>query len=219
MASDIHSVHYTDATFAGSTFTTTAAGSISSTNNSTYSLADYGDDLESRIVSCGIRVRYIGKELDRSGQTVALETQHHHSIINLSMTDMQSRDKAVSMPVDREWKACTWQPVKPAEYDYSDNPYPGNNSTHHLGIMFTGEPGSQFAFEYVVKGELIGVLARNKSATPAYPETARVIAALGNLRSADWQPYLNGAITSAAFLNKAYNALYRNSQQRLMTYY
>lgn len=137
------------------------------------------------------------------------------------MAQLQSYDKAVTQTVDRDWKSVTWQPARRAEYDYFNTPYAGGNNAWSMAICFTGTPGATYSVEYVVKMEYLGYFVRGKTPTPAYPETVRIIASLANLRSADWQPYLSGAMSTSRFLMDAYRTVYQpqlRNNQRLLTY-
>jgi hypothetical protein len=210
MANDNTALYYSGTGYAGTTTLHNAAGVIAATHNGPYNSGAFANgQVECRLVTAGLRVRYTGTELDRGGQIACLETPHHHTADGLPMYQIQQYDRAVTQPVDRNWKAATWQPVRRGEYEYFVSPYPSANQAGPLVIAITGTPGSTYSVELVLKAEFVGYFVRSKTPTPAYPETVRIIAALGNLKSADWTPYVNGATTAARFLADAYRTIYQ----------
>lgn len=171
LANDQNAGWYTTSTFAGTTLSTGAAGVNAISLNGDYNNSAYGSTpgfIQSRMVGFGIRVRYTGTELNRSGEIRVLEEPFHLSLSGTSAASFDAYDKSRKFQVNRQWTAVTYHPVFPSDLDYtaSDNPV-GTNG--FLGILITSLSQNTFDFEIFCLAELIGSTVRGK--TPSISDT------------------------------------------------
>lgn len=181
-------VVWTEGTQIGTTITTdpTITGISSANSNSPFNAGDMGNDgVNARLVACGIRVRYIGTELNRAGRMIVLEQPNHHSLDGLPISSLLAYDRSRTQPVSREWTYVSFQPVSQAELNYqSDGISLGGKTVHCLAICVLGAvDGSAFEFEATSHIEFTGTAARGKTATPASNYFQSVLAFVGNLNS------------------------------------
>lgn len=161
------------------------------------------DEGQVMCVSYGIRVRYIGSELEKSGRICAFEQPDHQTLVDYSLSDMRSYDKGITVPVTRDWVAVTWQPVKRGELDYvsslSSIPF-STIAGSCLGIMvdgFTGTASNYMEYEFVTNIEVIGRVARGKTVSKDSPVTAEhVVTAVGKLATRSIDKIVNMGIES-----------------------
>lgn len=193
-----------------------AAGTVDQYCNSPYPSSNFGiaAGLEWRVVSAGLRVRYIGSELNRQGRVLLLEEPGHLGLANYTVTDMLGLDRSRSEVVNRSWHTVTWQPVKGTEFNYQTD---AGIQNHCLGIMIIGGLDHNYEYEAVVNVELIGQLARGKQNSFAFNETtSRIVAALGQVPFSDYKWLASkAAAASLAYVNNYYSP--RNAQ-RFLTY-
>jgi len=178
MANDLTCVRITDATFTGTGIVASGIGVVPLLNNSPYADALFNfatGNLAGRVVGCGLRVRYMGTELNRSGRSIALETPDHEDSAGNSIPTLLGYDKVTVKPnsADRTWHAVTWQPVSAVEMEYrSDgaNPaYPGGRTNSPLVIAVSGVAGETWEAEAYVLFEAIGSNVRGKRTVTAEP--------------------------------------------------
>jgi len=122
--------------------------------------------IEGRVVGSGIRIRYTGREIDRSGQIVAFRDPDNENVAAIK-TFQQLRDLESSQTFDvsRDWTYCHYKPCRPDEYEYSRNgessgvePIPGGISCRlSMGFVIIGAtPLSGFECEVVTFVEYVG---------------------------------------------------------------
>jgi len=122
--------------------------------------------IEGRVVGCGIRIRYTGREIDRAGQIVAFRDPDNENVASIK-TFQQLRDLESSQTFDvsREWTYCHYKPCRPDEYEYSRNgetsgvePIPGGISCRlSMGFLIVGAvPSTGFECEVVTFIEYVG---------------------------------------------------------------
>lgn len=208
-ASDIAHGYYSTATCVTTTFASSGTGVATlNSSNSLLSDSEIGADLSQvKVVSCGLRVRYIGSELNRSGRIVAIEEPSHGSLLSLDLQDIRGYDRAVSVPVTRDWVTVNWQPVRREDLEYQEgsNVKPYASTRRCLGIMvdgYTGDAANFMEFEFFTNNEMIGLAARSKTLGEDSPVTAEhVITSVSKLGTA--------AMDSIVRLSKEalYNAL------------
>lgn len=209
-------VIHSTGTYAGSTIEPAngSNGVLPARHNSPYAPSDFGVGyLESRLVSCGIKCRYIGTELERSGNLVAIADPHGHDLDGNTITSLMLYDKGESQPHDRKWRGISWTPTTIDDTGFTSSGVtrnaPGNSP---MAVMFTGSPGQQVEFETIWHFELIGKDARGKTPTPVSEDaTKRAISWLDTLSSVDYVPIWNGVARTAEMLA-------RMSMQRRLTY-
>lgn len=93
-----------------------------------YAVADFpasgqppSTGVQARTVGVGLRIRYIGAELARSGQITAVRPPDNTSLIGVSYQQMKSYSTAKTYRNDRHWTYLMYRPVRPQEYEFSVN--------------------------------------------------------------------------------------------------
>jgi hypothetical protein len=91
-----------------------------------YATTDFAGNLtggvRARLVGAGLRIRYIGPEISRSGQIVGFREPDNVTTTGLSFDRIRSLSTSKTFSNKRQWTYCTYRPVQPSEYEYS--PYP-----------------------------------------------------------------------------------------------
>lgn len=158
-------------------------------NNSELAYQDFqGQSVQARVVGCGLRVRFTGKQVDMNGTVYALEEPSHLTTDNLTVPDLLKFDKVKTKPFNRNWVVASWQPVLPAETAYSMNGYAspfiplggeGGGATAPLVILIQCQSGESlpFEWEWFCHYEAIGTAARGKSASHLAPTTGPMVTA------------------------------------------
>lgn len=123
-----------------------------------------------RVVSAGLRIRYIGTELDRGGQIILFMDPLHESVItNVSTTPATGKTLATvegyteskRFPVDRNWKTVLYRPVDDQDNQMQDasnflNNGPFLYDTNAAGFYYlnayiqAASPTSSLNFEWEV---------------------------------------------------------------------
>jgi hypothetical protein len=200
-ANNVSTVHYTDTGYLGteSTAITTGGGTglFDAVTNNSYSTTEFGKDLlQQRLVSLGLRIRYVGTELNRSGRVSMVEHPTHDSWNAISVIGVKQFDNATSNDFGRSWHMVTWQPINAIEMQYNDtasSPY--DSGAYPLVIAYTGVAGQAVEVEVMLHHELTGRTARAKTTNTADSYfTEKIISKLGSYSSA----FLNNAINAAA---------------------
>jgi len=160
-----------------SAFTLTGTGIFSKLP---YSVADIvtNKQISSRIVACGIRVRYAGKETDRSGLYTALEEQDHSDLFAFTPNQLQqdfNNSYTVRPSGDGDWdQAVTYSgPTAPHMLDFVNitawpiQPTDAVTQSTPLVILCQGTPSDLIEFEAVVHVEYIGKKVTAKTVSHA----------------------------------------------------
>lgn len=203
-ASDVATCWFTTAAFTGSALVKTGTGVSLGNNNSDYVAADFTGTAAGpsfRLVSMGIRVRYIGTELNMSGIVVALEQPDHADLTGATIGTLQGYIQGSAQPADRRWHQVCIVPRNPSELDFNVSSVVTPAS---LAIMFTGVAGQSFEFELFQNMELVGAIVRGK--TPSYVNTqlfGRVVNRITHLAQTGLR-YISNAPDMAARLALTY---------------
>jgi len=122
--------------------------------------------VQARTVGYGLRMRYIGPELARSGQIIGVRHPDNETLVGLSSAQCRSYQTAKTCSNKRQWIYASYRPVRPNEYEFSADACSAsdsNNYKHSLGFLVTGttdtsgSPGpAPFEFEIVQYVEFIG---------------------------------------------------------------
>lgn len=79
-------------------------------------------EIKGRIVSAGLRIRYIGPENTAAGIMCVFTTASHENIQRMNFDDMQSRVGCRRVPVSREWTQIVDSASDAGELDYGEPP-------------------------------------------------------------------------------------------------
>jgi len=157
-------------------------------------------DVQARIVSCGIRIRFRGKPLEANGSVYALEEPSHLDTAPMTYHKVGALGKVKNQKFREDWIAVTWKPVLPDEYEYSEDGYakPRGSVVNPLCILISADSPQgtlPFDWEYFVHYEAIGAGIQGKTRSHISPvEAPRVIAALSSMSSDFFSAVSNGRI-------------------------
>ena len=198
---------YTTGAYAGTSTTSMShldAGVSIGTHNGDYNSVDFtqlGSPLSARVVAGGVRVRYIGTELNRSGQILAFEHPDHHNLdAEFSWNDIGKYDRAqyVAPSEARDWVATTWQPVRATDFNYHNGVSDAPFQDWTQAIMFSGVPGEQYFFEYVTHFEYVGDQVRGKTANRSEQDiTGKTVSLMGTIATKTYDALSNMALPAA----------------------
>jgi hypothetical protein len=167
------------ATTAASVGATTALFSAFTNTNATgsaqlpYAAADFTSDrVSGRLVSYGLRTKYVGQLMTRNGVCVSYEDPDHANCNRLSFDSMNSNPYShIHRVGDEDWDSEVNYsgPVDPNEIEF-------RNVDQPLGLTFasmiavSGIAGDVYEFEYYQHSEFIGTVVPNK--TPSHADGA-----------------------------------------------
>jgi hypothetical protein len=151
----------------------------------------------SRIVSYGMRVKYIGKLMDRNGVTTAYEEPDHGNCYTSAASprttdEINGNPQSTLVRVGGErWDNELYYsgPVQPDEVEFQNSAYPLGQ--YISVITVEGEPGDSYEYEYVQHTEVIGRLAVSK--TPSHSDPA----AFGKVLEASKSTSTDGPLNSS----------------------
>lgn len=179
--------------------------------------AGSGPSMNARIVSCGVRIRYIGTQLDLGGRLTAYVSPSHSNLNGTSYHGLASRPEAINLAVSRQWSETVVFANTTDETEYPghafslDNQYEvlravyplsnnesmtGGNTGKTIGgvpIVFAIESkgGNSFEYEVITHIEFIG-----KSAAPYLTRSHCDIEGLSIVQNAAGSAKLERAGTS-----------------------
>lgn len=204
LANDAGVVYYSEATYGQNSIQIDPSATGQTSRNMT-SLPWDGDllvdgtasapsSVRGRIIATGVRVRYIGTELERGGRLVTYVSPSHSNLNGASFDRLASRAEAVRLPVSREWVEMTIFANTTDELEYPGHLYgavgqseyiravypcsnnetlnaAGGSSTFKgavpLAFIFTGTPGNQFEYEIITHCEYVGA-STSSFVTPSH---------------------------------------------------
>lgn len=96
-------------------------GKVANGSNTPYATTLTRQQMQGRVVACGLRVRNTTALLNRGGSVVGIESQGHASLVNNTMADVLQQDSADKMAATSDaWHSVVWHPQDDDEYDYFD---------------------------------------------------------------------------------------------------
>lgn len=177
-----------------------------------------------RLVSVGLRIRYVGTELNRGGVCYCLVTPDHTNTQQFTMQALSGFSECIKVPVGRQWTTIVASAIDMTECSYpEESTVPaGDSGTRHMLYPFSqqnaltstslsvGAPimvigvqslhNNAFEFEIVQHVEYIGALTQSM-ATKSHSDQAglsKVTEAAGNVMA---NRASNGAPQEISFLN------------------
>lgn len=103
-----------------------------------------------RTVGCGVRIRYVGTNLNQGGRMIMSRLGYLSSPDGLSTSEILAKTSAVSLIVTRQWQELNYIPNNSTECDYSEAI---NAVTSPLIIAIESASGNQFELEIVTHNE------------------------------------------------------------------
>lgn len=194
---NLASIYVTETNFSGTTLSAGAVG-VSAIANSSNAYANgafipanqQADGMVGRIVSVGLRIRYIGTELERSGLIYGLVHPAHASLHSFTIPQLSSYRETIRRPVTRSWTTIVASAVNFDESVYPDVsdlismtaaphnqaqleacfPFSGGSSVTSsnptlgafiMAFMVTGTQGNAYEYELITHQELVGIQVQN----------------------------------------------------------
>lgn len=123
--------------------------------------------LQFRVVAGGVRIRYIGTNLNKGGSVIALHEPDHDSLSGQTINnfDAQTESKRFTVSSDR-WTTVLWRPVNTNEVNMRPNASGGTQSFPMGFVVSSAAPSQNFEFEAYAIIEYEGRIARGK--TPSH---------------------------------------------------
>ena len=168
-ANDAAIIQHTDSTSVGTV--STAFNAFTNLNNricvqNTYTQAQFSANVVGvRIVSFGIRVKYIGKLSDRNGVVACYEDPDGADTRSKTYNSVNSDPYSSIKRVGAEaWdcQVCHSGPVRPSDLEFQYITYP-NSTAAPLIITMNGVAGDLYEYEYYQHHETIGTNVPGKS--------------------------------------------------------
>lgn len=210
LANDVNSLIYSSAsTWTGSAVTTTTAAglSLAALDKLPFASASLTDltatnGVAGRIISYGIKINYIGTEVDKGGVYYTYVSSSRESVNGYTADTLGALVQTALRPIDRREMNAVVTPTNRHESDYSNEDqtdtdlilYPYSNSAAYTAgtsipaigcILIQSKTGNTFEVQVVQHVEYIG-----KGAQPFLTETRsdvvgfeEVISAVGNLNA------------------------------------
>lgn len=152
VANDANSVFFSSnaTTFVTAALSTSAAGTGATNSNSPFTASTFtADETYYRLVGCGIRVRYVGTELNRGGSVVSLCEPDHTSLDTFGRGSLMTYKSVHAEATRRGWHECCWFPIDAVEVAYRADPV--NDSTPCMAVMVqAADSGTSVTYEYEV---------------------------------------------------------------------
>lgn len=215
---DIPCVIHSDAAYQGTTVAYGAAGTSSHYSNSAYAAGNFGDGATTaqyRIVASGLRIRYIGTELNRGGTIIAFRDPTGSSTIGQDITTLLAEVESKKFPVNRVWTTLCWRPSQINDYGFNKDP-----STTDTNLLFgpicmiveSPDPSIGAAFEYEFSSvyEINGKNVRGQTLTTVDVNGQSAIAST-SLHSEAMKAHQSSVSHSESFLDQVANELARAS--------
>lgn len=189
--------------------------------------------VKGRIISTGIRVRYIGTELNRGGRLVMYVSQDHNNMQGEGINNLSSFTEAIRLPITREWSENVIFASDKDEMEYPDvqdipsvngilqSVYPLSNSESvnlvdtsvgavPMVVMVDSLANNAFEFEIIQHAEYVG-----KPSSAQQTRTHSDIEAVSRVQNAASSSYLRRADGSSdspfgSFVSELAQTVYEN---------
>jgi len=120
-----------------------------------------------RTVAAGLRIRYMGTQLNAGGSVVAFRMPDGQNISGFSYNDVLKEPSAIVYPFGRGWTTVTWRPVQPVELTFRDVV---NATDSPMGLIVSSAAANQpFYYEAIVYVEELGQVAGSTSISHSDP--------------------------------------------------
>lgn len=186
---DITSVLSTLAAFSGTTIVDTGGTTtqLSYSTQAPYTDAEIGAGagyVSYRPVAFGLRARYIGTELNRSGRVIPYRPPGNQPLNTFDTPHILSDSRVISRPTTRSWSTVTWQPVAYNDYDYQNGNYPALPQGYDVVVIVIDGAATGAAFEWEAVGyyEACGSVVNT---TPSHSDTPGLSSVRDFLEKAD----------------------------------
>lgn len=198
------------------------AQEVVSNTNSPYATANYipatPNSLQTRVVSSGLRIRYIGTELNRGGQIVGLHHPAHQTLSGFNIATMDTFKESGRLPVIRDWTTLLYRPVDTNDLNFVStfNPAVGQ---YFMGFCIqaadpSGANPQSFEYEFFSNYETQGAIVQNKKPSHVDPTGHGAVNAITNIASNLHKPHTTpSADVATAIVHAASNYLYHHTSK------
>jgi len=168
---------YSDSTYASTSLPATSAATgnnLGEMLQAPYSVGQLAG-FQSRTVAMGVRIRYLGTELNRGGRIIPFLVNTTQTMQGASIAAILGRNENRSSPNTRnKWHCVTYYPSQATDFNYTSNSGAITNSTNmDIGIIADGcVAGSAFEYEigahieYVSAGSAVDSLTASHTDLP-----------------------------------------------------
>jgi hypothetical protein len=177
------SIAWTDATYAFPGVEFGIVGVNETPSDSAYPIAQFNptnpNNLTLRVVGFGMRMRYTGSEMSRSGQLISYRQPENRQVPHpYPPSFFLSNREAVTVPADRAWHSCLWRPALPRDLAYFE-PFSDLTALEYSNMIVIsgGVPGTSFEIDLVGWYELIGNTLPNLTRSHSDPLGMSVVSA------------------------------------------
>jgi hypothetical protein len=165
---DLACVRASTSAYTASTITTSAGtGVVGPVSNASFAQAQLATTLQYRVVASGLKIRYIGTELNRGGQLVAFHDPFHQSLNGKTLSQLDAELQSERFRVNENWSYVLFRPVHDEDLEMkSDLPA---EFAWFMAFAFqapTPEIGGTFEYEFFTICEYAGTNARGM--TPSH---------------------------------------------------
>jgi hypothetical protein len=102
-----------------------------------------------RVVGCGVRVRYVGTELNRGGTAVKVVGGDLTDFAGVAYTSLISLPEARIEPVNRQWHTIAYRSVNTVKSDFTSSGTLNITNSSPMVVCLTGSPSNMFEFEII----------------------------------------------------------------------
>jgi len=165
-----------------------SVNNITASSNSDYAAAQVGvadTQLEYKLVSAGLKIRYIGTELERGGQLIGLQDQNHKSMEGRSLASVSGEETSKRFPIDRKWKRVLFRPIDDDDLDFQNQLHvytpAATDPTFYMGFIVQAPDAStsiSFEFEAYANFEVMGRIVRGATKSHVDPVGAGAVQAV-----------------------------------------
>lgn len=206
-------VNFSQVAYAGLTVAPLAAGTGTAFANAPWPNAVFSvQALQYRLVAVGLRLKFIGAELDCQGYALPFTHPDNDTLNGYAEADFLKWPQALrdEFSSSRNWVSTTWCPTQPSDLEFKA--VIGNSASvrNSMAIAFTGKASSQWVmWEACAIVEYVGTLAPSRTMSVADVEGMNSV-----LTAAENEPpsYVGSARKAAMrVLSTAYNLAARAS--------
>lgn len=169
MSNDVNCITATQATSVGGASTTLNAYTNLLTvpnSKSPFANADFtANAVQGRIVSCGLRIRYVGRQDAMNGVVQSLEAPDHQDLNPYTFNSLGGFEQQTRKRPDGDWHYVQYSgPIAPTDIEFVNTPAFFASGAGFLCHSVKGSAGDSYEWELWTNMEFIGTVAVGKTA-------------------------------------------------------
>jgi len=174
VANNLNGVIASTPTFAGTTLSSAAAGVAGFSTNSEFTAAQFGETtalLQKRVVSAGLRIRYVGTVFDQGGQVLGFSDPEHNNLFGRTFADIDGELESARLVVSKNnWSTVRYRPFFESDLQLNGD-FPAtvlvDGSFYMAFLVQAASAGTSLTYEYefYVNHEISGKNVRSKTAS------------------------------------------------------